>query len=72
MGQDQNYPTRGVGITADVTLPHTIVDAKDPVAKSTLFQGAVEGHVLVKNTNNALPLKSPKLLSIFGYSARSP
>lgn len=72
MGQDNNYTARGVGIPADVTLPHTIIDAKDPAAKSTLFQGAVEGHVLVKNTNNALPLKSPKLLSIFGYSARSP
>ncbi|KAJ5595657.1 hypothetical protein N7450_002115 [Penicillium hetheringtonii] len=33
---------------------------------------AVEGHVLVKNTNNALPLKSPKLISVFGYDAAPP
>jgi beta-glucosidase len=32
----------------------------------------MEGHVLVKNTNSALPLKSPKLLSIFGYDAVAP
>jgi beta-glucosidase len=28
--------------------------------------------VLVKNTNNALPLKSPKLLSLYGYDAKAP
>ena len=32
-------------------------------------QQAIEGHVLVKNVNNALPLRSPKTLSIFGYDA---
>lgn len=40
--------------------------------KKTLFDGAVEGHVLVKNQKNALPLKSPKLISLFGYSAKAP
>lgn len=47
------------------------VDARTPEASRILFQAAVEGHVLVKNTNNALPLKSPKTLSIFGYDAPS-
>jgi beta-glucosidase len=32
------------------------------------MQGAIEGHVLVKNTNNALPLRAgAKLISLFGY-----
>ncbi|KAI5212936.1 putative beta-glucosidase [Aureobasidium subglaciale] len=38
-------------------------------AEATLFQGAVEGHVLVKNINNALPLQKPIVLSFFGYDA---
>lgn len=33
------------------------------------FQAAVEGHVLVKNSNNALPLRKPKALNIFGWDA---
>ncbi|KAG6128969.1 hypothetical protein E4U12_004963 [Claviceps purpurea] len=31
----------------------------------------MEGHVLVKNTKGALPLRSPRSISVFGYSARS-
>ena len=56
----------------DVTEPHEVVDARDPEAHHILFQGAVEGHVLVKNNNKTLPLRQPKLLSLFGYSAKSP
>jgi len=49
------------------------VDARDPAARSTIFQGAVEGHVLVKNVNNALPLNmTGKVLSLFGYDAVAP
>jgi beta-glucosidase len=59
-------------MAADLTKPHKIVDARNSSFKSVLFDGAVEGHVLLKNTNNALPLKTPKLLSIFGYSAKAP
>lgn len=43
-----------------------------PEAKSVLLQGAVEGAVLVKNVNNTLPLKKPKILSLFGYGAHAP
>lgn len=46
-----------------------MVDACNASFKQTLLDGAIEGHVLVKNTNSALPLTKPKLLSIFGYSA---
>jgi beta-glucosidase len=56
----------------DLSVPHKIVDARDPASKSVLFDGAVEGHVLVKNDRGALPLKSPKLLSVFGYDAKAP
>jgi len=53
-------------------VPYKPVDARDPASKSVLIQGALEGHVLVKNENNALPLKSPRLLSVFGYDAALP
>jgi beta-glucosidase len=72
MKQDVDFPEPGVGMPASVTKPHKIVDARDPDARQTLVQGAVEGHVLVKNTKNTLPLKAPKMLSLFGYSAKSP
>lgn len=72
MGQDQDFPEPGVGMPADLTRPHRIVDARNSSFRSTLFDGAVEGHVLVKNIRNALPLQRPRMLSIFGYSAKNP
>jgi beta-glucosidase len=54
--------TPGIDGTADV-------DARDPAAGSALLQSAVEGQVLVKNVNNALPLKHPRYLNLFGYDA---
>nr|ATQ35961.1 beta-glucosidase [Talaromyces piceae] len=48
---------------------HASTDARDPASEPVLLQSAVEGHVLVKNIRNALPLKSPKSLSVFGYDA---
>ncbi|WPH04783.1 glycoside hydrolase family 3 protein [Acrodontium crateriforme] len=49
--------------------PNQAVDARDPAAENIILQAAVEGHVLVKNTNNTLPLSKPKILSLFGYDA---
>ncbi|KAJ0119340.1 hypothetical protein J7T55_013578 [Diaporthe amygdali] len=72
LGQDQGFPTPGVGIPQNLAEPHTIVDARNSSFKSTLFDGAVEGHVLVKNTKNTLPLNKPRMLSVFGYSATQP
>ena len=72
LGQDQNYTTPGLGLPSDLTKPYMPVNAKDPAAKSTLLDGAVEGHVLVKNLRAALPLNKPELLSIFGYDASAP
>ena len=48
------------------------VHARDPASKKLLLQGAIEGHVLVKNDDGALPLKKPKLLSLYGYDAVDP
>jgi beta-glucosidase len=71
-GQDEeDFPELGVGMPADITLPHEYVDAKDPAARPNLLQQAIEGHVLVKNIRNALPLRTPKSLSVFGYDATS-
>lgn len=56
---------------SDLAKPHQKIIAKSPDTKATLLQSAIEGHVLLKNTNNALPLQSPSLLSLFGYSAKS-
>lgn len=74
LGQDTDFPTPGYGLPINLSLPHPVVDARNASFRPTLLAGAVEGHVLVKNTNNALPLQSAntKLLSIFGYSAKAP
>ncbi|KAI1380130.1 glycoside hydrolase family 3 protein [Hypoxylon crocopeplum] len=71
MGQDEGFPAIGQGMPADLSQPHQRVIAKSGSNKQVLLQGAVESHVLLKNTDNALPLKSPKLISLFGYSAKS-
>lgn len=68
----EGFPIQGIGMPLDYTAPHTPIYARDPASKSVLLDGALEGHVLVKNVNKSLPLKSPKLLSIFGYDAVAP
>lgn len=68
MSQNNAMPL-GRGMPANLLLPHNYTDAKDPASQSNLLQQAIEGHVLVKNTNNALPLSKPKVLSLFGYDA---
>jgi beta-glucosidase len=69
LGLDQGFPERGVGMPAAITDPHEVIEARDKASKPSRFQAAVEGHVLVKNTKNALPLKTPKMLSLYGYNA---
>jgi beta-glucosidase len=53
-------------------VPHRVVTSISPKSKQTILQGAIEGIVLVKNVNNTLPLKKPKILSLFGYDAHAP
>ncbi|OAA45700.1 Glycoside hydrolase, family 3 [Metarhizium rileyi] len=70
-GQDIRFEKPGIGMPLDVRQPHVVIEGRDPSDRPVLLNGAIEGHVLVKNTNNALPLRNPRMLSLFGYSARS-
>lgn len=72
LDQNTTIPAPGVGIPTSLDSPHTIISALTPKSKSTLLQSAIEGHVLVKNSNNALPLKKPQMISVFGYDAQAP
>jgi beta-glucosidase len=56
----------------NLLVPHKLVDARVKEARPVLMQSAIEGHVLVKNTGHALPLKEPRILSLFGYDAVAP
>ncbi|GME28443.1 putative beta-glucosidase m [Neofusicoccum parvum] len=62
----------GTGFPVDMLSPHQTVSGMLPSSKRTIFQGAVEGHVLVKNVNKTLPLKAPKILSLYGYDGPAP
>lgn len=70
--QDSGFPDPGIGMPANFNEARETIDARDPKARQILLDGAIEGHVLVKNTKNTLPLKSPQRLSLYGYSAESP
>jgi beta-glucosidase len=72
LGQDTVFTNPGVGMPSSASAAHQAVIATSQEAKPVLLQAAIEGHVLVKNTNKALPLKSPKLISVFGYDAYGP
>lgn len=68
LGQDQDYPEVAVH-NYDVEAP--IVDVRGDHASLIREIGAA-GAVLVKNFDNALPLKKPKYLNIYGYDAKTP
>ncbi|KAI0440879.1 family 3 glycoside hydrolase [Xylaria telfairii] len=72
VGQDgNNFPIPGIGMK-NLTQPHEQVDARIPESKEIVMEGAIAGHVLVKN-NNVLPFnKNPVMLSVFGYDATVP
>ncbi|KAB8076562.1 glycosyl hydrolase family 3 N terminal domain-containing protein [Aspergillus leporis] len=70
LSQDTSFPSPGLGMPKDLYAPHEIIIGKSPDSKQILVQSAIEGHVMVKNTKNALPLQSPTLLSVFGYDAK--
>ncbi|KAI0528353.1 glycosyl hydrolase family 3 N terminal domain-containing protein [Xylaria digitata] len=61
-----------VGVPLNLAQPHKVVNSISPESRKTIFQGAVEGIVLVKNVNNTLPLKKPTILSLYGYDAHAP
>lgn len=62
----------GTGLPVDISQSHQVVSAISPESQETLLQGAVEGIVLVKNLNDALPLGKPKVLTLYGYDAQAP
>lgn len=66
VGQDEGYPETSV---APYTEQQPIVDVRGNNAALIREIGAA-GSVLVKNVNNALPLKDPRYLSVYGYDAR--
>lgn len=72
MKQDEDFPEPGIGMPPDLSKRHDIVDARNTSAQQVLLDGAIEGHVLVKNIRGALPLREPRMLSVYGYSARNP
>lgn len=69
---DPNLPPVAVGLPYDLLGPHEVVDARDPDDADTLLEGAIQGHVLVKNVDNALPLSKPRVLTVYGYDAKRP
>ncbi|KAH7324954.1 glycoside hydrolase superfamily [Stachybotrys elegans] len=71
VGQDIDFPTPGIGMK-NLSLPHEQVDARIPEANPVILEGAIAGHVLLKNDNRALPLSKPTMLSVFGYDATVP
>jgi beta-glucosidase len=53
--------------------PHDLVDARSTDSKPIIMEGAITGHVLLKNENKTLPFKGKqKMLSVFGYDATIP
>ncbi|KAG5916884.1 hypothetical protein E4U42_007465 [Claviceps africana] len=70
-GQDKKFPQPGFGMPQSVLAPHKAVEGRDRKHRATLLAGAIEGHVLVKNTKQTLPLRFPQSISVFGYSAKS-
>ncbi|PFH60523.1 hypothetical protein XA68_10837 [Ophiocordyceps unilateralis] len=73
VGQDaSDFPPPGIGMKK-LTEPHRPIDAREPGSRPVLLQGAEAGHVLVKNSAGALPLRPrPAMLSVFGYDAAAP
>ncbi|KAF7552126.1 hypothetical protein G7Z17_g4535 [Cylindrodendrum hubeiense] len=73
VGQDAvDFPVPGVGMK-NLTKFHGKVDGRVPQSKKVLLEGAISGHVLVKNENEALPFSTkPQMLSVFGYDAIVP
>ncbi|KAH8896672.1 hypothetical protein GQ53DRAFT_889949 [Thozetella sp. PMI_491] len=71
LSQDTGVPP-GWGTTTNFLNPHRKVYARDPASKPIILQNAIEGHVLVKNINNSLPLHKPQMVSVYGYDAPAP
>ncbi|KAF2101573.1 putative glycosyl hydrolase [Rhizodiscina lignyota] len=71
LDQSEGVSSPGIGMKT-MTTPHQRVIGISHESSNTILDGAIEGHVLVKNSKNALPMKSPQLVSVFGYDAQVP
>lgn len=71
MGQDNDFFMLGVGMFKDFIKLYCIIDVRNFFFKFILFDGVVEGYVLVKNICNVLLFKSFKLLFIYGYFVKN-
>ncbi|KAK7745133.1 glycoside hydrolase 3 [Diatrype stigma] len=73
VGQNNtDFATPGIGMK-NLTDPHEAIDARVPESRPIIMEGAIAGHVLVKNQNDALPFKGPlKMISVYGYDATVP
>ena len=71
VGQDKDFPPPGIGIQ-NLTEPHEQIDARIPESQTVILEGAIAGHVLLKNELNTLPLGKPTMLSVYGYDAVAP
>lgn len=73
VGQNSTeFETPGFGMK-NLSHPHEVVDARVPESKPIILEGAIAGHVLVKNEDDALPFKGPlKMISVYGYDATVP
>lgn len=57
----------------NLTEPHEQVDARDPDSRPTILEGAIAGHVLLKNVDKTLPFRqNPNMISVYGYDATVP
>lgn len=63
--QEDEYPAVAIHSYTDKVYP---INVQDDHAETIRHIGAA-GTVVVKNTNGTLPLKNPKMLSIYGYDA---
>ncbi len=52
--QDENFPGPEIGMPSDISKRH-----ENTSSQQVLLDGAIDGHVLVKNTRGALPCASP-------------
>ncbi|RFU81097.1 glycoside hydrolase family 3 [Trichoderma arundinaceum] len=58
---------------ANGTISESRIDARDHASQPVILDGAIAGHVLVKNEKGALPFKRKlTMISVFGYDATIP
>jgi beta-glucosidase len=67
LGQDRTYPPPSIYSS---TQKHLAVNVQGN-HKSLIAEIGAAGTVLVKNINNALPLRNPEFLNIYGYDAQT-